>query len=94
MTETSNYISEEHHERAHLTLDEHNQPKLHFEKFCLEAVTIVRSINGGEWKTLAKNVRSPYIDQTAFQANTHVKYRIHFGRHEEEAFELNISFSS
>lgn len=94
MTETKNHISEEHHDRAHLSLDEYNQPKLHFEKLCQEAVTITRSVNDGEWQILVKNVRSPYVDKATFQPNTHVKYRIYFGNTDEENIELYVNFSS
>ncbi|MEK6479095.1 hypothetical protein WJR50_16225 [Catalinimonas sp. 4WD22] len=94
MTETKNHIPEGHHERAHLSLDEYNQPKLHFEKLCQEAVTITRSVNEGDWQTIAKNVRSPYVDQANFQPNTHVKYRIYFGNDDEEHFELEVKFTT
>ncbi|WPP52833.1 hypothetical protein [Catalinimonas niigatensis] len=83
MTETKNHIHKKPHDCAHIIFNEHDQPKLYFDKLCLEAVTIARSINGEAWETLARNVRSPYVDETSFEHAKQVKYCIHFGKAKE-----------
>jgi hypothetical protein len=92
MTETKNHIPESHHDRVRITLNEHHQPKLYFDKLCLEAVTIERSVDDEPWDILAKNVRSPYVDQTSPDHAGQVKYRIRFGKAQEESVELTVNF--
>ena len=94
MTETKNHIPESHHDRVRITLNEHNQPRLYFDKLCLEAVTIERKMDGGAWDILAKNVRSPYTDQDNLTHTEQVKYRIRFGKAQEETVELTANFPS
>ncbi|MFP4090673.1 MAG: hypothetical protein ACLFUB_06920 [Cyclobacteriaceae bacterium] len=90
MTETKNHIPGEHHNKASITFDENQQPRLFFDKLCKEAVHIERSINGKEWQLLAENARSPYTDQTDFEEGGEIRYRIRFGTPEEDTVQLSL----
>ena len=57
--------------------------KLYFDKKCLEAVTIQRKANDGEWEVLAKNTRTPYVDSEKFNLPIVLTYKVHFKLQEQ-----------
>ena len=52
--------------------------KLYFSKDCLEAVTIQRKVNDGEWEIITKNTRTPYIDGEQFNSTVVLTYKAIF----------------
>lgn len=52
--------------------------KVYFEKDCLERVTVLRRINGGEWKEIAKDIRTPFVDTDVIANPADIEYGVSF----------------
>ena len=52
--------------------------KLYFIKECLDAVTIHRKVDDGEWTIISKNTRTPYIDDEQFNPPVVLAYKAIF----------------
>jgi hypothetical protein len=53
--------------------------KLYFDKECLEKITILRRVNEGEWITIGKEVRAPFLDIDEIPTPAEITYKILFG---------------
>jgi hypothetical protein len=91
MTETRNHMPQEHPDRVRVEFNENQQPKLYFDKLCHEAVNIERRADGSDWQHIAEGVRSPYTDQSELKEFSQLRYRIVFGKPEQQSYELTVN---
>lgn len=59
--------------------------QLHFEKECLESVSVFRKVNDGDWKNIAKGVRTPYTDPLQINSPATIEYKLDFANGEAES---------
>lgn len=67
--------------------------KLYFDRECLDAVTIHRKVNDGEWEIVSKNTRAPYIDEEQFDSPVVLAYKAVFEKQDrsENVVEVNLN---
>jgi hypothetical protein len=77
-------ISTEHPQHIpYIELTEQGR-KISFRKECLEEIEIRRKVNENDWSPLAKNIRTPYIDEEDFPSGTKLSYAIRIGEQEND----------
>ena len=59
--------------------------QLHFQRECLESVSVLRKVNDGEWKDIAKGVKTPYTDPLQINSPAKIEYKLCFGKGEAES---------
>lgn len=59
--------------------------ELYFEKECLESVNVLRRVDDGEWKQIAKGVRTPYNDPLNTSSPATIEYKLNFENRLEES---------
>lgn len=52
--------------------------KMFFSKECVEKITILRRIHKGEWQTIGKDVRAPFLDSDQISTPAEISYKILF----------------
>lgn len=67
--------------------------QLYFTKECVEAVTIHRKVNDGDWEIISKNTHPPYIDDDQFDLPVVLAYKAVFEeqRRSENVVEVHLS---
>jgi len=90
MTETRNHLPKDQPEQVRVAFDEHQQPRLFFDKLCRQEVRIERSTDGGDWQKIAEGVRSPYTDESDLEDAAHIRYRILVGDPQQQSYELSV----
>jgi hypothetical protein len=63
-----------------------------FDKECLERITVLRRVNEGEWQTIGKNIRAPFLDRDEVQAPAEISYKILFehSTHKESVVKVHL----